>query len=470
MIQQSVVARRWWAAEETDAGVFDSGGPDPAEFTVTWNPPATNSNPDDPTITDHDDGSTISENQPTLGFTQSDPDTSEQVKYRIQIDDTDNTFSSLVVDYTSALMAEGATSFTVGQAEGSGTYTVGSASQTLTDGDYFWRVMTTDDESAASGWTQATTGSNVAFTVDTAAACSSVVLNAFYEGTTQIAASSNITTVDITDVVLSKSFLVFSAAVSDNNPQCTQIRGNLYDAGAGDIRIDFERMESSCPLADIRYYVAEFSSGVSVQRGEKATLATDTLNVTLSPTVDTSRSFPLISGFVSSTTHDGNDFMEAEITASNNLQLRRNTGNGTAKVDWQVIEYECSSVEKNTISGWTTSSTTATLSPAVDLSKSWLIYSYSTSTGGDATMAENMVRGRITADNELTFDRNDTGATIDLTWYLVQFTDNTKCTIRFGRFCGRRQPGERRPCRRSVNLASTMALGRHVYARGQELV
>ncbi len=80
---------------------------------------------------------------------------------------TDNTFSNLVVDYTSALMAEGAASFTVGQAAGSGTYTVGSESQTLTDGDYFWRVMTTDDEAAASGWTQATAGSNVAFTVDT---------------------------------------------------------------------------------------------------------------------------------------------------------------------------------------------------------------------------------------------------------------------------------------------------------------
>ncbi|KPJ58335.1 MAG: hypothetical protein AMJ46_14330 [Latescibacteria bacterium DG_63] len=126
-----------------------------------------NQTPDNPTINDHNDGSTTSDNTPTLGFTQSDPDDAEQVKYRIQIDATDNTFGNLVVDYTSDFMAEGAASFTVGQAAGLGTYILGSESQTLTDGHYFWRVMTTDDESAASGWTQATTGSSVAFTVDT---------------------------------------------------------------------------------------------------------------------------------------------------------------------------------------------------------------------------------------------------------------------------------------------------------------
>jgi hypothetical protein len=126
-----------------------------------------NQTPDNPTINDHYDGSTISDNTPTLGFTQSDPDAPEQLKYRIQIDTTDNSFSNLVVDYTSDFIPEGAASFTVGQAAGSGTYTVGSESQTLVNGDYFWRVMSTDDTSAAGGWTLATAGSNVAFTVDT---------------------------------------------------------------------------------------------------------------------------------------------------------------------------------------------------------------------------------------------------------------------------------------------------------------
>ncbi|MGD9307025.1 MAG: LamG domain-containing protein, partial [Desulfobacterales bacterium] len=324
---------------------------------------------------------------------------------------------------------------------------------------YYWRITFWDDDN-----TEGAVSAVQNFTTGTFSSCSSVVFNALYEGTTQIAASSNIATVDIADVDMSKSFLVFSAAVDDNNSWCTQIRGNLYDAGAGDIRIDFERYESTCPLADIRYYVAEFSSGVSVQRGSKVTLDSDTINVPLSPNVDTSKSFPLISGFISSTTHDGNDFIEAEITANNNLQLRKNTGTGTAKVDWQVVEYACSTVQKNTISGWTSLMTTAALSPSVDLSKSWLIYSYKTDSGGDTTMAENMVRGRITANNELTFDRDDTGSSIDLTWYLVEFTDAT--TVKHGTenfVAGDSQ--ENVALSPSVSLASTLALG-GMYMRG----
>jgi hypothetical protein len=125
----------------------------------------TNSAPNSPTIDTHNDGSWTSDNTPTLGFTQSDPEAAEQVQYRIQIDATDNTFSNLVVDYISDFMAEGAASFTVGQAVGSGTYTVGSQGQSLSDGDYYWRVMSIDDESAESPWATANSGS-IAFKVD----------------------------------------------------------------------------------------------------------------------------------------------------------------------------------------------------------------------------------------------------------------------------------------------------------------
>ncbi|PIP63967.1 hypothetical protein COW96_05175, partial [Candidatus Roizmanbacteria bacterium CG22_combo_CG10-13_8_21_14_all_33_16] len=94
------------------------------------------------------DGSWGNDNTPTLQFTQSDPDSGDTVKYRIQIDDSSG-FGSLVVDYTSALIAQGATSFTVGQATGTGTYTVGSESQTLSDSaNYYWRVMSEDNSVA----------------------------------------------------------------------------------------------------------------------------------------------------------------------------------------------------------------------------------------------------------------------------------------------------------------------------------
>ncbi|MFH1295379.1 MAG: hypothetical protein ABIH84_02260 [bacterium] len=107
------------------------------------------------------------DNTPTFTFTLSDDDVADTVKYQIQIDDTPN-FSSPIVDYTSALAAQGDFTFTVGQAAGNGSYSTGSESQTLEDLDYYWRVRTTDVNDASSSYTTANSGS-VAFRVDTTA-------------------------------------------------------------------------------------------------------------------------------------------------------------------------------------------------------------------------------------------------------------------------------------------------------------
>jgi outer membrane protein assembly factor BamB len=112
----------------------------------------------------HITGATTSDTTPSLTFTLSDPGESDTVKYRVQIDDTSN-FGSPIVDYTSALAAQGTASFTVGQAAGSGSYTTGSASQTLADGSYYWRVKAIDNNSEESSYTEANSGS-IAFVVD----------------------------------------------------------------------------------------------------------------------------------------------------------------------------------------------------------------------------------------------------------------------------------------------------------------
>lgn len=109
-------------------------------------------------------GSTTGTNTPEFTFTLSDPDVSDTVRYRIQIDDSSD-FSSPVVDYTSALQAQGSAAFTVGQAEGSGAYTLGSAGQTLSNGSYYWRVKAADAATVESSYSTANSGA-VAFIVD----------------------------------------------------------------------------------------------------------------------------------------------------------------------------------------------------------------------------------------------------------------------------------------------------------------
>lgn len=111
-------------------------------------------------------GSTTGTVTPIFAFTLSDGDVSDTVKFQIQIDNSAD-FGSLVIDYTSALAAQGSRSFQVGQSEGSGAYAAGSSGQSLTDGSYYWRVKTIDANAAESSYTTANSGA-VAFIVDSA--------------------------------------------------------------------------------------------------------------------------------------------------------------------------------------------------------------------------------------------------------------------------------------------------------------
>lgn len=139
-----------------------------ASPTPTATPTPSNANPSTPSSlgpTIKVNGSASNTTQPLLSFTLADTDVSDTIKYRIQIDDTAD-FSSPVVDYTSALAVQGAVSFTVGQAPGTGAYAVGSESQTLSSGNYYWRVKAIDNSDAESSYATANSGS-IAFIVNT---------------------------------------------------------------------------------------------------------------------------------------------------------------------------------------------------------------------------------------------------------------------------------------------------------------
>ena len=116
------------------------------------------------------DGDWINNNTLTLTFNLTDSDTGQQVQFQLQLDNNSD-FLSLLIDYVSALGAQGAFNFTVGQAEGSGTYATGSQGQTLADSatGYYWRVQAIDSDNALSGWQEAGVVGTVDFKMDTVA-------------------------------------------------------------------------------------------------------------------------------------------------------------------------------------------------------------------------------------------------------------------------------------------------------------
>jgi hypothetical protein len=150
-----------------------------------------NSVPSDPSSlgsADLIDGSWGNDDTPSLQFTQNDTD-GDTVKFEIQIDDSSD-YSSPVVDYESALAATGTFTFTVGEATSTsgGSYTTGEEGQTLDDGSYYWRVMTTDSNNATSSWVTAT--GTVAFKVDTTAPASPSVVLITADSSSQLTVSA----------------------------------------------------------------------------------------------------------------------------------------------------------------------------------------------------------------------------------------------------------------------------------------
>lgn len=141
-------------------------GYSPGEITVQ----SSNQNPNIPSNLGSagyiDASSWINDNTPSFNFDITDPDSGQQVKYRVQIDDTAG-FGSVVVDYTSGLGPQGTFSFTVGQAAGGGSYTVGTQGQTLSDAaGYYWRVKAIDAAAAESSYEEAGVDGTIDFRLD----------------------------------------------------------------------------------------------------------------------------------------------------------------------------------------------------------------------------------------------------------------------------------------------------------------
>ena len=257
-------------------------------------------------------------------------------------------------------------------------------------------------------------------------------------------------------VVPAKSFLVFGISGSNNAPNNIQVSGQLTNSTT----VTFRRIGSAGSIT-VHWYVAEFLSGVNVQRGTQqlpgAANPADT-DVAIS-TVDLTKSFPLISFRTDGTGYDSNDSIRAKLTTTTNLRLFAQDAGLTAFVEWQVVEYVDANVQTGDVhfnSGDT--SQPASLAPAVITAKSWLVFSHESVTG-PPDIGRTLVRGVVTDGSNLTFDRNNTGSSIDLTWYLVEFTD--AATVQHNT-----EPFTTTELQRNVTLGSPANAGSSIAAGG----
>jgi len=270
--------------------------------------------------------------------------------------------------------------------------------------------------------------------------------------TIPIGATGTTQTVDvaITSVNTSSSVLFFNYRGNSTDPGDGQLRGQLTSA----TNIQFVRAnDTSTTALTVQWYVAEFSSGVSVQRGTFSSVDT-TGDVTIGA-VDLSKSFVLISGSVAAAdaTYADDDYFRAQLTSATNLRIVHNTA-ASKTADWQVVEFTGATVQRSTGSITGTQTSAAVPISSVDLSKTIVLISWKTSISGTGA---NFLRARLTSPTEITIDRAaGTSATIEYAWEVIQFADGT--TVESGNASQGTGTTSTTATLTSVNLSRSVAL------------
>jgi hypothetical protein len=251
-------------------------------------------------------------------------------------------------------------------------------------------------------------------------------------GTTTLTSTSRTLSsgVDFTAVTASSTILIFSARVdSGGSPEEDQVRGQLNSGGTS---ITFQRMASGATVT-IRWYLVEFSAGVTVRRGSNS-LNNDLVDISIGANVTAANSFPLITVATPDSGMGNSDYFRGTLVDSGDVgtdpDILRMESDGSpgsgSMVDWQVVTMDNIAVTTGTTSISAGSST----SPSVSLSStanSWLVYSYMVGNSGSDEPANHAVRGRYSSATAAVFDRYDSSGTdlISLRYYHVRFTDGT---------------------------------------------
>ncbi|HDY75884.1 MAG TPA: hypothetical protein ENH49_05105, partial [Candidatus Marinimicrobia bacterium] len=232
-------------------------------------------------------------------------------------------------------------------------------------------------------------------------------------------------TANITAVDLSKSFLIFNTRSNSNRPPGSMVRGRI----ASSTTVEFERVTNESSTISIQWYVVEFQSGVTVQRGS-VNQSSSTVNVPINPVSSLNQAYVTWSKTPSS--GDGawsdDDPIVGELTTTSNLQFRVNVDNSNHVIWWQVIEYTNAAeifVQKGTTS-WNSSTKdeTITLGTTIDEDNSFLLVGFRTS--GSYAIGKAMLRAEIKNSTQIKIEREKDGVAIsEIVWQVIELKDGS---------------------------------------------
>ncbi len=240
-------------------------------------------------------------------------------------------------------------------------------------------------------------------------------------------------TVPISQVSMSKSFLIFNARHNSERPVGSEIRGRI----ATPTSLEFFRVtnESSPVPITVQWYVVEYYSGVSVQRGEIPSQSSTSMNVGIAPVGNVSQAFVTWSKtpFDADVDWSSDDPIIGELTSTSNLQFRVYGANAGHTIWWQVIEFtdpKDIDVQRGLITSMTGISTSAnaTLTTPVDLNRTFVLAGFTTE-GLGIDVGARMLRAQLMDPTTVMIDRSISGFQDNITeisWQAIELKDGSR--------------------------------------------
>jgi hypothetical protein len=177
----------------------------------------------------------------------------------------------------------------------------------------------------------------------------------------------------------------------------------------------------------VRYSVVEFSSGVTVLRGE-ISIPNNSYgkNLEFSKPLDLTKNFVIFDtrGTSNDTSIDRGRFFKGSFTTSSKLEFKREAISPQIELIYQIIQMDGVLVQSGTvnISNGIVSST-KTINQ-VNLSKSILLTSQTVDSTTVGVEGNYMVNSKFESNSSLEFSRKGSSGTLDLNYFVVEFTGN----------------------------------------------
>lgn len=242
--------------------------------------------------------------------------------------------------------------------------------------------------------------------------------------------TSKTVTLSTTLLDTSKAFLIATWRIDSNVVAEYFVAGHIIST----TQVQFVRDSDVTPgtAVEVVGYVVEFTSGITVERGNFTMTSSPDDGSTFSSIDDLSETFLLFGYTRTGSTYGNDDGISGRLVNDSGLKARfaadfAGAGAGTQQIYWEAVQLDNIAVQRGTTGSWMTTDGSKTASiTAVDLSKSFVQCSVEHGGSPAIEIGDALVRAQFSDTDELTFDRGDTGTALtDVKWEVVEFTDST---------------------------------------------